>query len=41
LGILDLGIEIVRSNVDKLRAEIGKKHLEVQGLFDVGKPTGL
>jgi hypothetical protein len=41
LGILDLGIDIVGNNVDELRAEIDKKHLEVQGLLDVGKPTGL
>ena len=41
LGILDLGIEVVRSNIDELSADIGEKHLEAKPLFYLGSPSGL
>jgi hypothetical protein len=41
LRILDLGIEVVRSNIDELSADIGEKHLEAKPLFYFGSSSGL
>jgi len=41
LRILDLGIEVVGSNIDELSADIGEKHLEAKPLFYFGLPSGL
>jgi hypothetical protein len=41
LRILDLGVEVGRSNINELSADIGEKHLEAKPLCYFGSPSGL